>query len=127
MKASVNAIRNWEMHAGESFTDYFLDQYSYTKNGVNRWVNFLIGKGLNHIAWDIQEDTFTLRNGDVLECTDQQLKFEPHNTAEGQAEGCGGWDEDEYLKDVALWAEFINEHSDILAAYECFMDEDDDV
>lgn len=124
MASTVEAIRKWELNAGESFTDYFLDQYSYMRNnGENRWIEFLYSKGMNDIAMRIEEDVYVLNAGKVLECSDQELKFEPY-TQKAYDDGIG-WNEETYRKDVALWVEFINEHSDILAAYECFIDEEE--
>jgi hypothetical protein len=125
MTATIDAIRKWELNAGESFTDYFLDQYSYIRNnGENRWIDFLVSKGYKELAFEIEEDSYMLNNGKILECSDQELKFEPY-TQKAYDDGIG-WNEETYRKDVALWAEFINEHSDILAAYECFIGEDDE-
>lgn len=113
----VDEIRDWEMDAGESFTDYFLDRYSY----CGTWLEFLESKGYHDLAQEIRDDGYILSNGEKLSCTDQQLKFEPHNTAH---ENAGGqWDEDEYRKDVALWAEFILADAAILKDYEEFMKE----
>lgn len=110
----VERIRNWEMDAGESFTDYFLDMYSYSE----LWLEFLGRKGFTDVVAEIRADVITLSDGVVLSCTDQQLKFEPHSSAAHD-----GWDEAVYLKDVALWAEFILEHEDITRECEDFLSE----
>lgn len=113
----VEQIREWELDHGESFTDYFLDGYSY--NGA--WLAFLESKGFHELVQEIREDVYVLRDGTKLICTDQQLKFEPYSSAHG-AEG-GYWDEDIYREDVALWAEFMLKDADIFEAYAEFLQE----
>lgn len=116
----VNQIRDWEMDAGESFTDYFFDRYSYG----HEWNDFLDSKGFSHIVEEIKADRYVLPSGHVLSCTDQQLKFEPYNSA---WEACGnGWSEDEYRRDVALWAEFILMDEELLEECEAFLNGEDE-
>lgn len=108
-QVTVDAIRNWELAAGESFTDYFLDDYSYD----GRWVEFLKSVGMKGVIAMIEED------GGQYGCTDQQLKFEPFTSAHENI--YGEWEEEPYRKDVALWVEFINAHEDILKECEEFL------
>lgn len=116
----VEAIRDWECDAGESFTDYFLDSYSYD----DAWLEFLESKGFHALVQEIKDDTFILHTGKVLGCCDQQLKFEPYNSA---WEACGNqWSEDEYRRDVALWAEFILADERILAACTAHLNGEDE-
>lgn len=116
----VDQIREWELDAGEGFTDYFLDKHSY--NG--EWLTFLESKGFHVLVQEIKEDVYVCRDGTVLTCTDQNLKFEPYSFA--QENDGGPWDEDIYRKDVALWAEFILTHEDVYKDYAEFIEGDDD-
>jgi hypothetical protein len=120
IEQTVEQIRDWELNAGESFTDYFLDSYSYD----DAWLVFLESKGYHDLVQEIKEDVYTMRDGTVLGCTDQQLKFEPYSTA--QENDGGPWDEDIYRKDVALWAEFILADVRILNDYRVFLKGDDE-
>lgn len=111
----VERIRDWELAAGEGFCDYFFDAYSYD----GEWLKFLEEKGFDHVAQAVREDVYVCRDGHVLECTDQELKFEPHTAALyelGEA-----WDEETYRKDVALWAEYLIRNPKILAEFEVFV------
>lgn len=108
----VDQIRAWEMFAGESFCDYFLDAYSYH----DEWIIFLKGKGFHEVVQKIEADVYILGDGTILPCTDQQLKFEPHTSARYD-QGLD-WEEDVYRKDVALWAEYILADADILQEFE---------
>ena len=111
----VDQIREWELDNGEGFTDYFLDRYSYG----SAWLTFLSFKGFHELVEEIKADVWIAKDGTVFECTDQNLKFEPYSFA--QENDGGPWDEDIYRKDVALWAEFIISHVDILEDYEAFI------
>ncbi|QHZ59961.1 hypothetical protein PJKIFABJ_00006 [Pseudomonas phage PE09] len=120
IKNLVERIREWEMDAGESFTDYFFDRYSYG----TEWNDFLDSKGFHAIVEEIKADRYVLSSGHVLTCTDQQLKFEPYNSA---WEACGNdWSEDEYRKDVALWAEFILADEELLEECNAFLNGEDE-
>lgn len=118
IEATVDQIRDWELDNGEGFTDYFLDKRRYEA----RWLEFLESKGFHEVVKEIKEDVYVCRDGTVLTCTDQNLKFEPYSTAHEKL----GWDEDIYRKDVALWAEFILTHEDIYTDYVKFLEGDDD-
>lgn len=113
----VEQIRDWELDAGESFTDYFLDKRRYEA----AWLEFLESKGYHELVQEIKEDVYVCRDGTVLGCTDQQLMYEPYSFA--QENDGGPWDEDIYRKDVALWAEFILMHEDIHQEYVAFLHE----
>ena len=107
-------IRKWEMDAGESFTDYFLDAYSY--DFEDGWLLFLANKGYVELLQEIKDDRYELSDGSLLSCTDQQLKFEPNTSLMEK------WDEDLYFKDVLLWAEFMLESKDIMQDFEDFLE-----
>jgi hypothetical protein len=96
VEAMVAAIREWEMEAGESFTDYFLDNWP-----VGSWAYWLLGKG--HTEW---ANTIINAN-EQKKYVDQDLKFEWFDAYCGEGEP--GWDEDTYLKNVRVWAEFLVE------------------
>lgn len=83
-------IREWELNVGESFTDYYMDDRVKEVS----WAFWLLGKGYKERA-NVLIDMITNR-----ESIDQQLKFEVHLTS-------GDWNEEFYLKDIALWAEFL--------------------
>lgn len=112
----AHRIREWEMDAGESFTDYFLDSYSYTRTGGG-WISFLLEKGYSDLVEEIEADVYVMQDGTVLGCTDQQLKFEPNTSLMEQ------WDEDLYFKDVLLWAEFMLENEDIMKDFQDFLED----
>ena len=120
IKDLVERIRNWEVDAGESFTDYFLDRYSYD----DAWLAFLVDKGYEGLVQEILSDVYVCKDGTVLTCTDQELKFEPHNSA-WEASG-NDWSEDEYRKDVALWAEFILADEKLFEECNAFLNGDDE-
>jgi hypothetical protein len=120
IEATVDQIRDWELDNGEGFTDYFLDRYSY----CGRWLEFLEGKGFTELVEEIKADVYVLKDGTVLGCCNQDLKFEPHISAVYDAHL--PWTEEEYRKDVALWAEFILTHEDIYTDYVKFLEGDDD-
>lgn len=111
----VDLIRKWEMDAGESFTDYFLDMYSYHDD--DGWLLFLKEKGFTSLLAEIKDSCYTFKDGSVSLCTDQQLKFEPFSSAQEE------WDEDVYRKDVALWAEFIRSSARVRGELETFFEE----
>lgn len=116
----VERIREWEMDAGESFTDYFFDRYSYD----GAWLDYLDNKGFYELVQEIKQDRYTLTTGHVLLCTDQQLKFEPYNSNWEAANG--SWSEEEYRKDVALWAEFILADAEIYEECDQFLNGEDE-
>lgn len=102
----VDKIRDWEMEAGEGFCDYFLDRYTYG----NHWYDFLKLKGFDWVVQECEDSRYQYSDGTFSTCIDQRLKFE---TFSRTWEDAGGdWSEEEYRKDVTMWAEFIlnNEH-----------------
>lgn len=117
----VDEIRGWELEAGESYTDYFFDRYSYD----GKWLEFLELKGFAATAKEVREDVYVYSDGTKSKCTDQQLKFEPYSEALAQANNYEGqyWNEDTYRLDVALWAEYILLNERILAAHKEFLAE----
>lgn len=111
----VLEIRDWEMEAGEGYCDYFFDQYSYD----GRWRKFMIEKGFQSVVDQMDNDRYQLNDGTFLPCTDQGLKFEPYTSAFEM--GSGKWCDEVYLKDVALWAEFLLKHEDIYNDHKGFL------
>lgn len=114
----VDEIRGWELEAGESYTDYFFDRFSYD----GKWLTYLESKGFKGVADEVRADTWQI--GDrVMLSTDQQLKFEPHSSALAEANNYEGhyWNEETYCLDVALWAEYILTNEDILKDHKEFM------
>jgi hypothetical protein len=63
--AMVKAIRDWELEAGEGFTDYFLDNWAF-----GSWAYWLLGKG--HTEWANKIININEAKGYV----DQEDKFE---------------------------------------------------
>lgn len=117
----VDEIRGWELEAGESYTDYFFDRYSYD----GKWLEFLELNGFAATAQEVREDVYVYSDGTKSKCTDQQLKFEPFSEALAQANNYEGqyWNEDTYRLDVALWAEYILLNERILVAHKEFLAE----
>lgn len=115
----VEEIRGWELEAGESYTDYFFDRFSYD----GEWLKYLESKGFKSVADEVRADTYKLRSGELLLSTDQQLKFEPYSSALAEANNYEGkyWNEETYRLDVALWAEYILGHEEILKEHKDFM------
>lgn len=97
--AMVKAIRDFELGAGESFTDYFLDNYP-----LGSWAYWLLGKG--HVEW-----ANTIINANEAGAyVDQDAKFEWFDCYILSNEyGDNQWCEDTYLKNVRVWAEFLVE------------------
>ncbi len=87
----ANAIRGWEFYAGESFTDYFMDDTISDKV----WYGFLIGKGFIEKAQEMEENLIA---GKYI----FQEKFEPFEYYNDN-----DFLEEEYYKNVLLWAELI--------------------
>lgn len=96
--AMVEAIRDWELKAGESFTDYFLDDYP-----LGSWAYWLLGKG--HAEW-ANKIINANEKGDYV---DQELKFEGFESYTYGAGGQSDWQEELYMKNVRVWAEFLVE------------------
>lgn len=115
----VEQIRDWELDAGEGFCDYFFDAYSYD----GKWLAFLEEKGFPEVAQAVREDVYVCRDGTVLGCTDQELKFEPYTAALYEAEL--PWNEEVYRQDVVLWAEYILRDEKLLAEFHAFLKGED--
>lgn len=97
--AMVKAIRGFELKAGESFTDYFLDNYK-----LGSWAYWLLGKG--HTEWA----NFLINANERGAYIDQEEKFEFFNCyPDANEESEGAWSEEEYLKNVRVWAEYLTE------------------
>jgi hypothetical protein len=97
VESMIKAIRDWELEAGESFTDYFLDNYA-----LGSWAYFLIGTG-EYADWG--NTIIKVKNETVGGYVDQDVKFEwfdPYCN-----EGLPGWCEETYLKNVKVWAMFL--------------------
>lgn len=95
--AMVEAIRGWEMDAGEGFTDYFLDNWAF-----GSWAYWLLGKG--HTEWANN----LINKNERGESVDQGEKFEFFDPYLDDENGVK-WCEETYLKNVRVWAEFLTE------------------
>jgi hypothetical protein len=105
--AMIEAIRNWELEAGEGFTDYFLDNWAF-----GSWAYWLLGKG--HTEW-----ANTLINANEMEkYIDQDAKFMWFDDYVN-----GEWSEELYLKNVRVWAEFLVESDQYFRRVNKFFDE----
>lgn len=91
IKGIADAIREWELAAGEDFTDYFMDDTVSDKV----WYGFLIGKGFIEKAQEMEEDL-------IAEKYIFQEKFDPFEYYDGSI-----FLEDRYYKNILLWAELI--------------------
>jgi len=93
----VDKIGEWEINAGESFNDCFM--HDNVKDGS--WAFWLIGKGFtehgNKIILDIIKDK---------SCIDQETLYEiyPEYVDDNGQEQ---YNEENYLKNIALAAEFL--------------------
>lgn len=114
IKTLANRIREWEMDVGESFTDHFLDAYSYDQD--SGWLLFLKTKGFDELLVEIENSRYRLKDGTLLSCTDQQLKFEPNTSLMEK------WDDDLYFLDVLMWAEFMLSDESIMEQFEEFLE-----
>lgn len=110
--AMVKAIRDWEMEAGESFTDHFLDSWPF-----GSWAYWLLGKG--HTEW-----ANTIINAyEQKQYVDQDAKFEWFYDYEEDSNGMEHWSEELYLKNVRVWAEFLTESDQYFRRVNKFFDE----
>lgn len=91
----IEAIREWELKAGEGFTDYFMDNWP-----VGSWAYWLLGKGHTQWANDI------INKNEEYRYVDQELKFEFYDDYDPVT---GDWSEELYRKNVRVWAEFLVE------------------
>lgn len=113
--AMVKAIRDWELDAGESFTDYFLDNWP-----IGSWAYWLLGKGHHEWANNIINKNEAKRDAKPNEFIfiDQEEKFEFFD-----AEASGDWTEEDYCKNVRVWAEFLVESDQYFRRVNKFFDE----
>jgi hypothetical protein len=97
--AMVEAIRGWEMDAGEGFDDYFMATWP-----AGSWFYFLLGKG--HTEWANKLINDYESKGHV--CQEEQfIGFNCYPEATITSDG--PWSEEQYLKNVRVWAEFLTE------------------
>jgi hypothetical protein len=95
----VEKIRNWESEAGESFTDYFMHDHVKTLS----WAFWLLGKGYTEHALVIIRG---LEKGETY--FDQEELFEIYPEYEGlNGYGDPKYSNENYEKNVAVWAEFL--------------------
>lgn len=107
--AMVKAIRHFEMDAGESFTDYFMDTWP-----VGSWVYWLLGKG--HTEW---ANKLIDKNEKGYVGQDEKFEFYDSYCNEGEP----GWCEETYLKNVRVWAEFLTESNQYFRRVNEFFEE----
>jgi hypothetical protein len=105
--AMVEAIRDWEMEAGEGFTDYFLDNWP-----LGSWAYWLLGKG--HTEWA----NTIINASESKKYVDQDTKF---MWFDDYADG--DWSEEAYRKNVRVWAEFLVESDQYFSRVSKFFDE----
>ncbi len=92
----VDKIREWEVDAGESFNDYFTHDNVYNIS----WAFWLIGKGfVEHGNAIVEEHN---KEGNTTHYVGQEELYEVHPEHEDE-----NWSEENYLKNVALVAEFL--------------------
>lgn len=96
--AMAKAIRDWELDAGEGFTDYFLDNWAF-----GSWAYWLLGKG--HTEWANKIININESKGYV----DQEDKFEFFPSYVECDKYGERWEEEEYMKNVRVWAEYLTE------------------
>ena len=96
IESTALQIFEWEREAGESFTDYFMHD---SVRDVS-WAFWLLGKGFVERANEILNEV----NADKKLCLDQELLYDIYPSYEGK--DCS-WNEDNYYKNVRLWAEFL--------------------
>lgn len=102
----IEEIQKWEEDAGESFTDYFM----HDSVADNSWAFWLLGKGFTERANIIIDQLLKKQI-----CLDQSLLYDIHLADVCDLESAypygdyetKGWTEENYLKDVELWAEFL--------------------
>lgn len=111
--AMVVAIREWELEAGEGFTDYFLDNWA-----VGSWAYWLLGKG--HTEWA----NLIINMNEEKQYVDQEVKFEWFDDYTYDEDGSNPvWHEELYLKNVRVWAEFLVESDQYFRRVNEFFDE----
>jgi hypothetical protein len=94
--ALADKIREWELSAGESFTDYYMHD---SVKDVS-WAFWLLGKGFTERANELID---LIQAGET--CIDQELLYEiyPQDITEGES----SWDSDIHSANICLWAEFL--------------------
>lgn len=98
IEAMFQRIVDWEREAGESFTDYYMHD---NVRDVS-WAFWLLGKGFVERANEILNEV----NDDKKLCLDQELLYDIYPSYE-YTEQTNTWNEDNYYKNVRLWAEFL--------------------
>lgn len=94
----------WEHNAGESFTDYFMHD-----NVADRsWAFWLLGKGYTVRANEIIEEIVRQQESKAYICLDQELLYDIHGEYTWDEESkTHNWSQENYDKNVMLWAEFL--------------------
>ena len=90
----------WEHDAGEGFTDYFMHD---NVRDVS-WAFWLLGKGFVERANEILNQYAVAKY-----CLDQELLYDIYPSyVEDEKDSHGySWNEENYHKNVRLWAEFL--------------------
>lgn len=83
-------IREWEMNAGESFTDYYM--HDRVKNVS--WAFWLLGKGFS------QRANFLIDMITASQYLEQEILYDLHGDLEE-------WSEETHQQNILLWAEFL--------------------
>ena len=86
----ASTIRNWELTAGESFTDYYM--HDRVKNVS--WAFWLLGKGFQARA------NFLIDMITISSYLEQEILYELYGDPEN-------WTEETHFQNVELWAEFL--------------------
>ncbi len=95
----VEQIRNFEIEAGESFTDYFM----HDRVKALSWSFWLLGKGYKEHALNIIKG---LEKGETY--FDQEVLFDIYPEYIYEEENNNHkWDETAHDKNVEIWAEFL--------------------
>lgn len=110
--AMVEAIRDWELKAGEGFDDYFMATWPQ-----GSWFYFLLGKG--HTEWANKLINDNEQKGYVCQ-TEQFQWFDCYPNADEFNHGA--WCEETYLKNVRVWAEFLVESDQYYRRVNEFLD-----
>lgn len=124
LKAYAARIENFEREAGESFTDYFMDdEVFYTS-----FAFWLLGKGFQERAnFQINEIN---RRGGPNKFSDQELMFDVHASPLKEFEGETVCWELEYgheldearQKDYLLWAEFLTSSDRYKVPFDAYLE-----
>lgn len=83
-------IREWELSAGESFTDYYM--HDRVKNVS--WAFWLLGKGFS------QRANFLIDMITASQYLEQDILYDLYGDLEA-------WNETTHMQNVQLWAEFL--------------------